>query len=206
MKKLIVVGAGGHGKVVADTAEQMARWDLIVFVDLTFPALSNCGHWSVIANDLDQLEGNYLGSDFIVAIGDNTIRMKVFIACLSLDFHPVKIIHPTAYVSRHAEVGIGTVIFANAVINVGSSIGRCCIINSGATVDHDCHLGDAVHVSPGANLAGEVSVGQASWVGIGASIKQQLSIGDNVMIGAGASVVNNISANLTVVGVPAKSF
>jgi len=204
LKRLIVVGAGGHGKVVADAAEQMACWDLIEFVDLKFPGLSTCGHWSVVAKDLDQLGNSYQRADFIVAVGDNTVRMKALSSCLSLGFNLVTITHPGAYVSKHSEIGLGSVIFANAAINVDASIGRCCIINTGATVDHDCYLDDAVHVSPGVNLAGEVSVGKMSWLGIAACVKQQITIGDNVMIGAGAVVVNNISSNSTVVGVPAK--
>jgi len=207
VKKLLIVGAGGHGKVVADAAEQMACWDLIEFVDLKFPELAACGHWTVIAKDLDQLTDSYRGADFIVAIGDSTIRMKVFSECLALsNFNSITLIHPKAYVSDYAQIDIGTVIFANAAINVDVSIGRCCIINTGATVDHDCYLGDAVHVSPGANLAGEVSVGKESWIGVGACVKQQISIGDNAIVGAGAAVVKNIPSNQKVVGIPAKPF
>jgi len=204
VKRLLVVGAGGHGKVVADTAEQISCWDLIEFVDLEFPKLTKCGPWDVVAKDLEELTDEYNGADFVVAIGDNKTRMKVFSDSLILDFNPVSLILPTAYVSKHSAVCLGSVIFANASINVNATIGRGAIINTGATVDHDCLLAEGIHISPGANLAGEVSVGCLSWIGIGASIKQQIKIGENVTVGSGAAVVNDIPDFETVIGVPAK--
>jgi len=206
MKTLIIIGAGGHGKVVADAAEQMAHWNEIVFVDLLFPELKKCGSWDVVAKNFDALENQDSSLEFVVAIGDNATRLKVFLQCTSLGFHPVSIIHPSSYISPYVKIGAGSVVFANAVVNVSASLGRCCIVNTGATIDHDCTLGESVHISPGANIAGEVSIGDKSWVGIGACVKQQIEIGDNVIVGAGAAVVSNVSNDLVVTGTPARQL
>lgn len=206
MKSLVIVGAGGHGKVVADTAREMNEWGRIVFVDQRYPRLSECGTWKVIACNACDLDKSYSGADFVVAIGDNSLRLKLFEEALSLGFNPVNIIHPFSYVSSDLVFGLGVVVFAGAVINVGAKIGKGVIVNTGATVDHDCTLGDGVHVSPGANLSGGVYVGQRSWLGVGCSIKQLISIGDDVVVGAGATVVSDVADKTRVVGTPAKEL
>lgn len=203
MKRLVIIGAGGHGKVVADTAMQMAQWDIIEFVDLLFPGLEKMGSWNVVAKNLEAVDYE-VKPQFVVAVGDNKLRFKLFHAALELGYESATIIHPTAYISTYASIGQGTVIFANAVVNIGAELGTCSIINTSSTIDHDCLLGKSVHISPGAHLAGEVNVGDFSWVGIGAVIKQQIKVGKSVTIGAGASVVKNIGDDLTVIGIPAK--
>ena len=205
MKRLVIIGAGGHGKVVADTAMQMAQWDIIEFVDGLFPSLAKIGSWNVVAKNLEAVDYE-VKPQFIVAVGENKLRLKLFQAALELGYESATIVHPTAYVSTYTSIGQGSVIFANAVVNIGAELGDCSIINTSSTIDHDCFLGNGVHVSPGAHLAGEVKVGDFSWVGIGAVIKQQIKVGKNVTIGAGASVVSNIADDLTVIGTPAKSI
>jgi sugar O-acyltransferase (sialic acid O-acetyltransferase NeuD family) len=205
MNKLLVIGAGGHGKVVADTAREMALWDLISFVDSRYPEQKKCSAWQVTAADLPALSDDYIGADFIVAIGNNELRLKLYSEAIAKGFTPVNVIHPFSYISPDVSLGKGIVIFAGSVINIDSSIGDASIINTGATIDHDCFLSAGVHISPGVNLAGGVSVGQCSWVGIGASVKQLVEIGDNVIVGAGSAVVSNIESDVTVVGVPARS-
>lgn len=202
MKTLVVVGAGGHGKVVADAAEASGRWQNIVFVDKRWPELKSCAHWLVVAQNVNDFpSAEYL--DFIVAIGDNRTRARVFGQCVEAGLNPVSIIHPSAVISRYAEIGLGSVVFAGSVINIGAKLGICTIVNTGATIDHDCEIGEYVHISPGANLAGEVTVGYFSWIGIGASVKQCLTITGDVVVGAGACVVSNILDPGTYVGVPA---
>lgn len=203
MKRLIIVGAGGHGKVVADAAVQMEQWDSIEFVDLLYPEIKKIGPWNVVSKNLEELDSPS-EAKFIVAVGDNKLRFKLFCEALDLGFEPAVIIHPKAYVSPFASIGDGGVVFANAVVNVGADLGVCSIINTAATIDHDCILGKSIHVSPGAHLAGEVEVGDFSWVGTGAVSKQQITIGKYVTVGAGASVVSNVNDYSVVIGVPAK--
>lgn len=202
MKTLVVIGAGGHGKVVADAAETTGRWQNIVFVDKRWPELKSCAHWSVVTQDVNDLP-SVVDIDFVVAIGDNRTRARVFSQCVEAGLNPVSVIHPSAVISRYAEIGLGCVVFAGAVVNIGAKIGECAIVNTGATIDHDCVIGHSVHISPGAHLAGEVSVADFCWIGIGASVKQCLSISDDVVVGAGACVVSNIAEPGVYVGVPA---
>jgi sugar O-acyltransferase (sialic acid O-acetyltransferase NeuD family) len=190
MKRLIVIGAGGHGRVVADAADQP-----VVFLDDNLELDGVVGS----INQLEQIKEK--GDAIIVAIGDNKIRMEILSKCENT----ATIIHPSAVISESATVGCGTVVFANVVINPNSTIGRGCILNTSSTVDHDCVLGDGVHISPGAHLGGNVTVGDCTWVGIGASIKHGTTLGKNVMVGAGAAVVNDVPDGVTVVGVPAKA-
>ncbi len=204
MNKLMIIGAGGHGKVIADAAACTGHWQEIVFADKRFPELSQAGHWPVITdgNDLDKLDKEQC--DYIVAIGDNKIRYKLQNELQAKGFKLVNVIHPTAEISDYAKLGLGIAIMANAVINVDARIGDACIINTAATVDHDCVIGDGVHISPGAHLAGEVQVGKCSWIGIGSTVNQLLVIGENVMLGAGSVAIENIPDGKTAIGVPAK--
>lgn len=206
MKTLVIVGAGGHGKVVADTAREMAEWDRIVFVDARYPTLTICGSWPVVEADLQLVANTFPSSDFIIAIGNNSLRLKLYDEAIKSGFKSANVIHPTAYISPDASLAQGVAVFANAVINIGAEVGKACIINTGATIDHDCFLGDGVHVSPGANLAGGVSVGARAWVGIGATVRQSTFIGSDVVVGSGSAVVKDVNDGMTVAGCPAKNL
>jgi sugar O-acyltransferase (sialic acid O-acetyltransferase NeuD family) len=191
MSKLIIIGAGGHGRVVADATDLPH-----VFLDDDRKNDTIVG----TVSDISTVQEN--GDKIIVAIGNNHARMELLNNLTDME----TVIHPTAVVSRNATVNVGTVVFANAVINTGALLGRGCIVNTGATVDHDCILEDGVHVSPGAHLGGNVTIGALSWIGIGASVKHGITIGKNVVVGAGAVVVHDISDGKTVIGVPAKEL
>ena len=202
MSRLIIVGAGGHGKVCADVAELMGKWDEIVFVDRKFPEVECCGVWPVVASNLET--SGLSNSSFFVAIGDNHIRNKVHAAYVGSGAKPVTLIHPRAILARDVHVGVGSVVCAGAVVNVGSMIGECCIVNTGATIDHDCLLENAVHLSPGVHLAGEVKIGSYSWLGTGVATKQLINIGSNVVVGVGAAVVKDCIEPGIYAGVPAQ--
>lgn len=204
MRRLSILGAGGHGKVVADAAENCGRWDEIIFYDDIWPAQTQSGPWRIAGSVRDFMEGPAENSDVVVAFGDNALRVQFAERLRNAGFRLVSIIHPAAVVSAHATIDLGTVVFAGAVINIGAEIGTACIINTRAVIEHDCVLGKAVHVSPGANLAGLVTIGNESWVGIGACIRQQIKVGRNVTIGAGAVVVAPLPDDVTVVGNPAR--
>lgn len=203
MAALLIIGAGGHGKVVADAALETGTWDEIVFLDDAWPEKQKNGLWD-IHGKVDQLldwKGRCAGA--VVAIGNNHVRMELQSKLINTGFKVVTIVHPSARVSRFAKLGAGCVVFANAVVNVDAEVGEAAIINTAATVDHDCCLGKAVHVAPGANLGGGVSVGDFSWIGIGAAVRHYIAIGADVTVGAGAVVVSNIEDGVTAVGIPA---
>lgn len=201
LDRLAILGASGHGKVVADVAIQLG-WKEIFFFDDAWPALKFNGIWPV-HGDSSSL---FSAADFdgiVVAIGDNCIRLKKSLQPEITNKLKV-LIHPSAYVASNVIIEKGSVIFAGAVIQPETKIGISCIINTGATVDHDCFIKDSVHIAPGTNIAGGVSVGSCAWIGIGSTIIQNVSIGSGVVVGAGAVVINDIPDNTTVVGVPAR--
>lgn len=202
MKHLALFGASGHGKVVAEIAE-LTGWQ-VSFFDDAYPNVKQVEHWSVLGSSIDfEMRKEEFDGAF-VSIGNNRVRLTKLNWLMSMGIELPTLIHPTACVSRYAQIEQSSVVMAMAVINPFAKIGRGGIINTAATVDHDCMLGECVHVSPGVHLAGAVSVGDCSWIGIGASIRQCVTIGSQVMVGAGASVVSDIEDNLTVVGVPAR--
>tara|TARA_R110000850_G_scaffold96655_4_gene201870 strand:- start:5986 stop:6612 length:627 start_codon:yes stop_codon:yes gene_type:complete len=204
LKRLAILGASGHGKVVADCAE-MCGWPEIVFFDDAWPGASQNGHWPV-SGDTDGLFASLTQFDgVLVAIGNNSTRLDKLRMLERNNAPLVSVVHPAAVVSRYADVGPGSVVFAGAVVNADSRIGMGAIVNTGASIDHDCVLGNCVHVSPGARLAGGVMVGELGWIGIGAVVKQLVRIGDRTMVGAGAAVVKDVEDGKTVIGVPARS-
>lgn len=202
MKSLAILGASGHGKVVADCAVRCG-WQGVVFFDDAWPEVQQNGHWPV-QGDTDTLLRELASFDGVfVAIGGNQTRQQKLRQLRQSGAVLVTLIHPAACVSPFASLGAGTVVLAGAVVNVDARIGEGAIINSSASVDHDCVLGDAVHISPGAHLAGAVQVGDRSWVGIGATVRQLVQIGHDAVVGAGAVVVKAVDAGVTVVGNPA---
>lgn len=205
MTRLVIIGAGGHGRVVADCARAMNVFDDIVFVDSSYPKREKNLDWPILANAEDWPKFSE-DSTFFVAIGDNIARLRWLSILIDANVPIANIIHPSAVCSPSINIGIGSCVFANAVINPAVSIGNGCIINTGATVDHDCKLNHGVHISPGANLAGQVQIDEGSWVGIGANVIQCTRITQNTIIGAGASVINDIEEPGTYVGVPAKKI
>lgn len=206
MHRLAILGASGHGKVVADIAE-ICGWKTIEFFDDDLISKGNTiGCWPVVGIINDFLMSPLSYDGVIVGIGNNQIRNKISEEILFRKIKLTTLIHPSASVSRHAQVGPGCVIVAGAVINAYAEIGRGVIVNTNASVDHDCRIGNYVHISPGANVAGGVSIGDNSWIGIGACVKQQISIGSSVVVGAGAAVVKNIPDDSMVMGIPARPY
>jgi sugar O-acyltransferase (sialic acid O-acetyltransferase NeuD family) len=205
VKRLAILGAGGHGKVVADAA-LLAGWQSIIFFDDAWPEVSAIGPWTVEGSTSELLRDSAKFHGAVVAIGDNTVRLAKQHELLDAGIVLVTVVHPTAVVSPFAEVGEGSVIFAGAVLNPFARVGGACILNTGASVDHDCELADGVHVGPGAHLGGGVRVGKGTSIGIGAAVRRGIAIGAAVVVGAGAAVVHDISDGLTVVGVPARTL
>lgn len=201
-KQVIIVGASGHGKVVADIV-QLAGDQVVGFLDDN-PNLSNSFIGLPILGSVDKFK-NYTSCKFIIAIGNAAIRKRISEKMKNVQWYTA--IHPSAIVSDiEVSIGEGTTVMANAVINAGTTIGKHCIINSSAIVEHDNQIGDFVHVSVGAKLAGNVHVGNNTWIGIGASVSNNLCICENCMIGAGAVVVHSIDEQGIYVGVPSRKI
>lgn len=200
---MIIIGAGGHGKVVADAAEKMKQYKKIAFLDDA--DLSECNGYPIIGrvSDADQYIDD---ADFFVAIGNAMTRQRIQEKLLLMQAPLATIIHPAAVIGKNVVIGYGSALMAGAIINSGCNIGQGCIINTGASVDHDCVLANYVHVSVGAHLAGTVQVGERTWIGIGAVVNNNLNITSDCMIGAGAVVIRSIKKSGTYVGVPAKAI
>jgi sugar O-acyltransferase (sialic acid O-acetyltransferase NeuD family) len=204
MKSLLILGAGGHGKVVADTAAATGQWKKIAFLDDRHPSLKAVLDLPVLGNLEDAKKFLLEYDGFCVAIGDNNLRTRLLKLYLDQGFSSPSLVHPTAYISPSATLGPGCVVFAQGAVNPSTQIGEGCIINTGASVDHDCTVEEGVHLCPGVRLAGEVSVGQHTTLGVSATVIPQVNIGSHVMVGAGSVVVTNIPDHSTVAGVPAK--
>lgn len=198
--KLVIIGASGHGKVIADIAK-LNGYQEIIFLD-DDPSKCKNGLYDVVGTtkDIDKYLGQY---DFIVAIGNNEIRKKITKQLDNKNIIQPVLIHPSAVVDATVTIAPGTVVMANAVINADTKIGKGCIINTAATVDHDGNIADFVHLSPGVHIAGTVYIGKATWVGIGSSIINNMTICSGCIIGAGSTVVKDIKTKGIYVGCPA---
>ena len=204
MRELRIIGAGGHGRVVADFAEAAGRWGTIRFLDDRFPDGGRVDDWDVMGGLalLDRAAAGSDHADYLVALGDNRLRETLCRRILADGRRLATLIHPSAVVSRRAEIGAGTVVFANVVVNIGAVVEMGAILNTGCCVEHDCRIGAFSHIAPGALLAGEIEVGERGWVGIGASVRNGIRIGPDATIGAGAAVIRDVEAGATIVGVP----
>lgn len=200
-KDVIIIGAGGHAKVIADIIYKSGD-NLIGFLD---DNLANKGKEIYLGKkvlgttkDIKIYNKNY----FVIGIGNNSIRKKIN------NENNLKLytaIHPSAIIAQDVKIGTGSVIMAGVVINPGTVIGKNCIINTCSSLDHDNLLEDYVHISPGAHLAGTVSVKEGTWICTGATIINNITIAQNNIIGAGSVVIKDINEeNGTYVGVPAK--
>lgn len=203
MNRLAILGASGHGKVVADAAE-CCGWQAVDFFDDAWPQQGSNGAWQVVGDTAALKNVLEVYDGVCVAIGDNAVRYSKLLELEAAGANLCNLLHPAATISRHAVLGKGVVAFAGAVVNADAHVGLGVILNTGCSVDHDCIIGAGVHVSPGARLAGGVRVGDLSWIGIGASVRQVVRIGCGVTVGAGAVVVSDVADGLTVVGIPAR--
>lgn len=201
-KGLIIIGAGGHGRSVADVAVKMDKWDNIYFMDDCEDVKESMGISLIgTTSSVDKCINDY---EFIVGIGDcHTRKLKQHeLEKMGADI-PV-LIHPNAIIGTDVLIGAGSVIMAGAIINCCSKIGSGCIINTASTIDHDNIIGDFVHVSPGVLIAGTVKIGDTTWLGIGSVIVNNINITDDCLIGAGAVVTKDINKSGVYIGVPAR--
>ena len=199
--KLAIIGAGGHGRVVADIAKLNGYQEIIFFDDDA--KLKRIGKYPVIGSSLEAV--SYKNSyDIFIAIGNNKIREQVTIQLQKNDITSPVLVHPSAVIDKTTSLGAGTVVMANAVVNANATIKEGCIINTAATVDHDCILEKFVHISPGAHLAGTVHIGTRTWLGIGSIVINNIDICKDCLIAAGATVCQNLSKSGVYTGTPCR--
>ena len=204
LKPLLIWGAGGHAKVVADLA-RACGWTIVGFLDEDplrhgqpfYGALILGGRSYLSSTESDRT------CQIIVAIGGNGARDRCLTDARREGYSVPVLIHPAAIVSPTAHLEFGTVVMAGAIVQADTRIDAGGIINTGASVDHDCVLGRCVHVAPGARLTGEIQVGDQTLIGVGAVVIPRTRIGERCTVGAGAVVIHEVLDGQTVVGVPA---
>lgn len=200
MNKLLILGAGGNGKVCAEIASLNSNYEEICFLDDNINIKEVLGY-KVIGQVKQWVE--FEGYDFFVSFGDNIMRSK-YINILNENL--TSLIHPSAIISSTATIGLGSVIMPNVVVMPNSHIGRGCILNTASTVDHDCIIGDFSHLSPGVNIGGSCFIGSYVWIGLGAKVINNIKIGLNAIVGAGTVVIRDVNANTKVIGTPAREI
>jgi len=200
--KLAIIGASGHGKVLAEIALLMQKWGEVVFLDDSLTGEIAPG-LAVVGRSKQYLD--YINDyDFAVGVGDNSTRMKIVMDLIEKQASLPVLIHPSSIVASRVNIGPASVIGPGTIINCDSRIGKGVIVNTAATIDHDCFIDDYCHISPGVNLAGNVRVGTCSWVGIGSDVVQNISICSDVMIGAGSVVVHDVTVKGKYFGNPSR--
>lgn len=198
MNRLVIIGAGGHGKVIADNALKGGYTD-IYFVDDN--AMGDCMGFPIIGTSADVEKWNDGTTDFVIGIGNNATRKRI---AEEHDVNWVTIVHPSAQIAFNVRIGQGTVVMANAVVNACAAVGEHCIINTSAVVEHDNVIGDYAHISPKAALGGNVHIGSLTHISISATVRNNTDICADCTVGAGAVVVKDITESGTYIGVPAR--
>lgn len=198
-RELIILGAGGHAKVVLSVAVQ-AGW---VCTGIFDDDASKHGHQLLgvsISGPLPE-PADIQDKWIVVALGDNSTRKAVTLRYPGAKWATV--VHPHAHVHPSVTLGPGTVVFAGAILQPDARLGMHCIINTGATVDHDCLIGDFAHIAPGCHLAGSVSLGEGAFLGIGSSVVPNARVGGWTVLGAGGVVVRDLPEKVVAIGIPA---
>lgn len=199
---LLILGCGGHGRVIADAASACG-YEEIGFLDDADPVRIPPG--TRVLGPFSAAAGcRQAWPEAIAAVGDGRLRMTLLDMLRKTGFRTPNIIHPSAVISRGAVLGEGVFVAAGAIVSTGARIGDAVIVNTGARIDHDCRIGEASHVAPGTTLSGNVRVGAGAWLGTGCSVRQGVTIGAGAVVGVGAAVVGDLEAGLTYVGVPAR--
>ena len=200
-KKIILVGYSGHGLVVADTALEN-NLNLIGYTEKSINE-ANPFMLDYLGNELNpDFKGWDLDADFVLGIGDNLLREKIYNYILNKGKKVISLINSTSFISRFATIGDGVFINRNVTVNAFANVGNNVILNTGCIIEHECEIYDNVHIAPGAILAGNVKIGNGSFIGANSVIKQGVKIGNNVVVGAGTVVLSNISDGNKIVGNP----
>ncbi len=202
----VIVGCGGHGRVVLDVIRNAGTYEPVAFVDSNIAAHGRHVDGLPVVGDLEDLPA--LNRDqgiehAIVAIGDNGVRRKFAERIEGMGYELIRAIHPSANIARNAKIGRNTVVAAGALVCAHAQVGDSVILNTGCIVDHESMIGTGTHVCPGARIAGRVVIESGAFIGIGSTIIQSLRVGYEAVVGAGAVVIRDVAPLSTVVGVPA---
>ncbi|MEY8191255.1 acetyltransferase [Peribacillus simplex] len=206
MKKICIIGQGGHSKVIEDILLSLKEYEIGAYLDDRFiDTKHQNGTLYGPISLVNQLISNSHFS-FIVAIGNNEIRKKI-VETLKIPYDRYALlIHRSAIISPTASIGLGTVVMPGAIINADTQVGQHAIINTGVIVEHENRIGNFVHLSPNATLTGNVQVDEGSHIGAGVTIIPNISIGNWCIVGAGATVIRDVGEFKKVAGTPAKSI
>ena len=208
-KGVVIIGAGGHGQVVADALLVMQRagqsLEPVGFIDENRELHGQLRLGLPILGGMDQLEEIEF-DQFVVGIGHNGVRKTLFDRLIRKGCEPATILHPTAIIAPNVSLGAGTMIMAGAVVNTGSVVGRNVILNSGSIIEHHNRIGDHCHIAPGVTLGGEVKIGHGSLIGIGSTVLPRVTVGPCATVGGGAVVTRPVNDGQTVVGIPARAL
>jgi sugar O-acyltransferase (sialic acid O-acetyltransferase NeuD family) len=204
---LILIGAGGHGRVVLDAVRTRSEYHVVGFIDID-PTITAVEDVPVLGGDevFETLSSRNISHGLVTlgATGPSSQRQALFKRMRGAGLEGAIVVHRDATVAASSQLGEGTVVLAGAVVNPGARIGQNVIVNTGAIVEHDCTIGDHAHLSPGAVLGGGVQVGDRAHVGIGATVIQGIRIGADALVAGGAVVITDVPAGARVAGVPAK--
>lgn len=198
-KKIALIGAGGHCKVIIDLLEEIKQYDIIgIYDDIKTDYFCNYN----ILGKIQEIDKTI--DYFIISIGDGTVRKKIYENNKTLNW--AILIHPKSIISKFSKIGVGTVIFAGAVIQTEVCIGEHCIINTNSNIDHESIIGNYCSISPGVTICGNVNIGELTFVGANSTIIQEINVGNNVIIGAGSVIIKNIDSYKKVVGNPGREL
>jgi len=209
MDKIIVIGGGGHAKVVISILKKLNKYSIVGYTD--FENKGNILGARYLGTD-DILEKYFQNEKILYAalgigqIKSSGLRRSIVKKLKDIGYKLPAIVSPQSIINEEVEMGLGTVVMDGVVINSGTKIGDYSIINTKASIDHDCIIGKFTHIAPGAVLSGEIHIGNNSFIGTGASIINGIKVGENCIIGAGSIVIDNLTKTGTYIGNPARSI
>lgn len=210
MSGILLIGGGGHARVVIDAIRAGGQYEIVGILDLPGRSGSTVDGIPVIGDDreLEALRRRDIGQCCISvgSTGSSSLRIALYQKALDAGYALPNIVHPSAVVSPEVIMGSGNFVAAGAIINAGTALGCGCIINTSAVIEHDCKIGDFAHAGPGAILCGGVVIGRAAHIGAGSVVRQGLSIGEESVVGIGSAVVKNVRDRVTVCGVPCQEI